>query len=208
MTVLNTVQSVSIIFASLVASAAVIYGVKTWRREYIGKRRIELAEEVLVLFYEARDVISDIRNPFSYPGEAETRNSPDNEPLRDKIINDRIYLFYKRYYQRRELFAKIESIKYRYMAQFGEDSAKPFQDLSAILGDMWGSALWLADYLKDASLSELQNPQEIQRRQDEISKHEAVLRRISPHNELITPRLEAVISEIEVQSARIIGKSK
>jgi hypothetical protein len=42
-------QSTSVILASLFA----IYGIDAWRREYVGKRRIELAEEVLALFYQA-----------------------------------------------------------------------------------------------------------------------------------------------------------
>jgi len=35
-----------------------IYGIDSWRREHKGKRQLELAEETLALFYEARDVIA------------------------------------------------------------------------------------------------------------------------------------------------------
>ncbi len=54
-------QSVSIILACL----TIILGVDAWRREFIGKRKIELAEDVLTRFYEARDAIARIRSPFS-----------------------------------------------------------------------------------------------------------------------------------------------
>lgn len=30
-----------------------IYGINAWRREYVGKRQLELAEDSLALFYEA-----------------------------------------------------------------------------------------------------------------------------------------------------------
>ena len=39
-------QSISITLAGLFA----IYGFDAWRREFVGKRRMELAEEVLALF--------------------------------------------------------------------------------------------------------------------------------------------------------------
>jgi hypothetical protein len=50
----NIIQAVSVFFASL----AIIVGVDAWRREFIGKREIELAEDVLHAFYEARDAIA------------------------------------------------------------------------------------------------------------------------------------------------------
>ena len=44
---------------------AIISGVGAWKREFIGKRKIELAEQVLAQFFEVRDAIACIRNPFS-----------------------------------------------------------------------------------------------------------------------------------------------
>ena len=46
----------------LLAAWSVIYGIGAWRREFIGKRKIQLAEDVLALFYEAKDVIFWIRS--------------------------------------------------------------------------------------------------------------------------------------------------
>ncbi len=58
----EVVQAVAVIVASVVA----IFGINAWKREYVGKRRMELAEEVLAMFYEVRDVMHDIRAPFSF----------------------------------------------------------------------------------------------------------------------------------------------
>ena len=46
--------------AVLIAALTFIAGVSAWRREFVGKRRIELAESVLAMFYEAEDVIKQI----------------------------------------------------------------------------------------------------------------------------------------------------
>jgi hypothetical protein len=41
----------------IIGALALISGIRAWKREYIGKRKIELAEDTLMLFYQARDAI-------------------------------------------------------------------------------------------------------------------------------------------------------
>jgi hypothetical protein len=52
---IDLIQGVSVIIASGMA----FVGIKAWREEFVGKRRIELAEEVLALFYQAKDIIAE-----------------------------------------------------------------------------------------------------------------------------------------------------
>ena len=148
MDVVGILESISVIFASLIVSFTVIFGVNAWRREYIGKRKLELAEEVLALFYEARDAIRYIRNPSGYVGEGSTRNAAPNESPEEKQISDNAYVVFERYNKRQDLFNKLYSMRYRYMAQFGKDSAKPFDDLNKIVNDIFISARMLSHYWK------------------------------------------------------------
>jgi hypothetical protein len=83
--VLQVIQAVSLIVAALTA----IYGINAWRSEFVGKKRIDLAEEVLVRFYEARDAIGAIRNPFGYVGEGSTRQAGEHESAEEKQIFDK-----------------------------------------------------------------------------------------------------------------------
>ncbi len=53
MNIADVITAVSVAIAAL----AFVVGVNAWRREFVGKRRIELAENVLALFYEAQDAI-------------------------------------------------------------------------------------------------------------------------------------------------------
>jgi hypothetical protein len=76
----------------IVASCTAIYGIGSWRREYVGKKRAELAEEALCHFYEARDAIQHIRNPFSRGGEGSTRKADENETPEQKEAFDRAYV--------------------------------------------------------------------------------------------------------------------
>ena len=68
-------QAVAIISACW----AIISGVGAWKREFIGKRKIELAEETLEAFFEIKDAISFIRNPWSSANEGKSRQRGPHE---------------------------------------------------------------------------------------------------------------------------------
>jgi hypothetical protein len=201
MDVTNIIESVSVILAAL----AVIIGVDAWRREYLGKRRLELAEEVLALFYEARDVINYIRNPFGFGGEGSTRNAAPNESPEEKQINDQAYVVFERYNKRQDLFNKLYSMRYRYMAQFGKDSAKPFDELNKIVNDIFISARILSYYWKDQSHRQWKSDTEFQHHLNEMQKHEAIFW-YKGEDDSIIPRVDAVIINIEEQCLKIISK--
>ena len=59
---LGVISAVIYALATGFAAGVAIYGIRSWRREFRGKRQIELAEDVLALFYEARDAITAIRS--------------------------------------------------------------------------------------------------------------------------------------------------
>lgn len=83
-------QTVSIVSACW----AIISGVGAWKREFIGKRKIEIAEQVYSEFLEAKDAIAYIRNPFSSSSEGKTRIRKEDEDPKDSIILDRAYIFF------------------------------------------------------------------------------------------------------------------
>src|SRR5215208_1238747 len=113
------IQYLSVIAASIVA----ILGVRSWYSEFIGKRRVELAEEVLALFYQARDIVAEMRAPFSSGGEGQTRKPGPNESSRDKEALDSAFVLIERYVRHSEQFSRIQALRYRFMATFGKEKA-------------------------------------------------------------------------------------
>src|SRR5271169_357821 len=109
MEIVQILQSVSVIFACL----SIILGVDAWRREYIGKRKIELAEDVLTLFYQARDAIRRIRNPFGHQGEGQSRKPGEYETPEQKEFRDNAHAAFERYEKERDVFNKLDVIRYR-----------------------------------------------------------------------------------------------
>ncbi len=195
----NILGSVSLIIAVWTA----IISMNTWRREYIGKRDFEFTEEVLSLFYEARDAIRDIRSPVRYVGEGSSRKEAPNESQKEKEINDRAYVVVERYNKHQELFNKLYSMRYRYMARFGNNAAKPFDDLKTIEIDIFSSAEMLTYYWSDRGCQQLRDETESQHYPDRRQDYEAVIWRRLSGKDQITLKVDAIISEIEAKSAKI-----
>ena len=116
MKIAQILESVSVIFACI----SIILGVDAWRREYVGKRKIEVAEDVLTLFYQARDTISRIRTPWHQKEEGKTRKPGEYETPEQKEQLDRAYVVFERYEKEQEIFNKLVVIRYRFMARFGK----------------------------------------------------------------------------------------
>jgi len=176
-----------------IASCVVIYGINAWRREFRGKRQIELAENVLALFYEARDVIRAIRSPLGFGGEGSTRKPRGNETPEVKKARDDAYVMFERYQKRQELFSKIYSMRYRFMVQIGCEAAKPFEDLRGIVNELFGAARRLAR-LWTTDISSLKSEEQHFEKQQ---KYELIFWESDDEHDPINPRLDKVVSDME-----------
>jgi len=188
---IKILSDISIILASFVA----IYGITAWKREFVGKRRIELAEDTLVLFYEAQDVIRVVRSPLGFGGEGTTRKPQEDETPTQKSARDSAYVVFERFEPHQELFSKLHAMRYRFMAQIGREAANPFDDLRKIRLEIFSAArrlsrLWAEDV---SSLLDEQQSQHFEKRE----KYEAIFWDTFDENDPINPRLDKVISDIE-----------
>lgn len=190
-------------------AGAAIYGVylaklglDKWRRETIGKRKVELAEEVLASFYEARDIITWARFPGSVGSEGSTRPREPGESEDDARRKDSYYVTPERLNKKAEFFAQLQARKYRFAVMFGKDKAKPFDDVHEIKSKVIVSAHMLirthrqgGDPVETAQLSK-------NRRDWEdtvgwgVSEEDAIAR-----------RLDGVIENVEKSCRPIIDES-
>ncbi len=136
----ETVQTIGVLVASLTA----IYGINAWQRELSGKRRYELAEEVLALFYEAKDIIISMRCPMGSGGEGISRKPSQNEDPDEKKARDRAYVPFERYEAGSHVFARLRALRYRFMAVFGQDKSRPFEDIRHVTNEIFTAAHMLS----------------------------------------------------------------
>lgn len=180
----------------IIASGTAIYGISTWKREFRGKRQIELAEEALALFYEAREVITSARSCLGFGYEGRTRESEAEETPAQKKARDAAYVIFERFQPHEQLFSKLYAMRYRFMAQFDLGSAKPFDELKKIRNEIFSAARRLARlWAEDVSHFD-EKRQEAH--YEKVQKYESIF--WDTYDEVadpINPRLDKVVSEIE-----------
>jgi hypothetical protein len=128
----------------LVASCAAVWGMTGWRREFRGKREIELAEDVLCLVYRAEWAIEAVRFPAWDQREGQAREIPADETPEEKEARDRANVVFKRIRDNSDTFAELHTLRFRFMASFDRDKAKPFDELRGIVNEIWVAAEELA----------------------------------------------------------------
>jgi len=198
MELILTIKDISLLIGIWVA----IYSIDSWRREHTGKRQIELAEETLGLFYQARDAIAYIRFPANFDGETSNIEPEEKETENEFKARINANVVFTRYNEHRELFNKIHSMRYRFMAQIGKGDAKQFEELRSILNEIFLSAqilakLWPRDHFKtDAQWRSYHS---------HVRKHEAIFWDCMNVDDEINNKLDQVIREMEYICKNIIS---
>lgn len=126
------------------AAAAAWQGVKSlqaWRKETVGKRRIELAEDSLSDFYEFEQIILAVRSPIATTDEFEGREGRDSEDEGERRQKDAYYPVLNRLIERSEFFSRMFSRQYRVRAVFGTEAYELYQEALGIHKDLYFATL-------------------------------------------------------------------
>ncbi len=200
--IFNIIQSICIMIASITA----IYGITSWRREAKWKRKYELAEEVLSLFYECKEKISIIRSTIGYVGEGRTRKRFENEKPEETEIMDSAYVFIERYEREKEPFLKLQTLKFRFIAVFGKRANEPFDEIRKIINEIMSAANRLGSrYWKDQSRRNFTD-QQFDRHLAEMKKYENIVWASFEEDDDIEKKVNACIKKIETYCLDIMKK--
>lgn len=195
---IEALKQISVLIAAWVA----LYGIDSWRREHSGKRRLELAEDSLALFYEAADAIKHIRAPFSFFSETDTIERGERESEEQFQARKNASVVFVRYNGYQELFSKLHASRYRFMAQIGKDEAKPFDDLRSVVNEITGAArilarLWVRDQFR--------TDEQWQQHRKQVERYEAIFWEGLEEDDPINPRVAAIVQEMEATCKSVIA---
>lgn len=129
-TVPDWVSALSNVGVAVAAICAAVQGVRSltaWRTETQGRRRMELAEDVLADVYEARAVFQWVRSPASFGYESEARPGREADPEAIRRHRDTFFVPLKRLNDNAEFFSKARARRYRVVAAFGPGADKPYE---------------------------------------------------------------------------------
>ncbi|MBI4828101.1 MAG: hypothetical protein HY804_04720 [Nitrospinae bacterium] len=139
--ILKALESVAII----VASCTAVLGINAWRREHIGRKKLDLAEETLLLFYQARDVIRYMRNPIGRVEEGETRKKDSKESEKQTKARNEAHVPFERFDSSKETFNRLQALRYRFIIYFNEEHGKNFDEIRKIVHEIFYAARRLAE---------------------------------------------------------------
>jgi hypothetical protein len=126
--------------SAIIALWVAIYGIDSWRREHIGKKRADTAEEALALIYEAFDAIEQIRHPFSIRDEHNDIKRGERESIEKWQARKDANVVFVRYNKHQEIFNKLHAMRYRFMAQFGAEKAEPLLEVRKVIIEVLSAA--------------------------------------------------------------------
>jgi hypothetical protein len=119
------IQAVSVAITAYFA----VKGLNAWRRQLLGKRRIEIAEEALVAAYKVKNAMSYIRSPGSFGGEGGTRPRVEGENEDLARVKDSYFVPLERMQKTSPDFAEFEKMRLLCQVHFGVDATKPFDEI-------------------------------------------------------------------------------
>lgn len=174
---------------------------ESWRREHQGKRQAELAEETLALFYEVADIIRAVRSPMSWSNETDEIKKSEHETNAQYEARKSAYVVFKRLDDHRAQLSKLYAMRYRFMAVFGTEATKPFSDVNDVLHQIKVAGRMLANLWA-------QRPYRTEAQAEEnekmVKKYENIFWEMLPEDDKITPKVAAIIVDIEKTCRGII----
>ncbi|GIU29988.1 hypothetical protein [Shewanella sp. MBTL60-007] len=194
------VESITLIgqaVAIIAACWAIISGVGAWKREFIGKRRVELAEATLASFFEVKDAISMIRSPVSSSTEGSTRVKGDNESPEETELLNRGHIVFERYESNKDAFLKFDTLQYKFMAAYGQDSEDIFKETRKIIHSIFFSARQLATYYWKRQGRIKMSDKEFKKHLKEMQAHEGVFWDTWSDDDVIRVKLSTVQKKLD-----------
>jgi len=126
--------------AACVGAYVAIRGLRKWQEETVGKRRAEIAEEVLSSFLHVRKIFNAVRARTLRVGEGSSRSPEPHETHDLKKQRDRYYVVIERLATAEDQFTNLDKLRYVFEAYFGKDAAKPFEIIDEVYTTIGASA--------------------------------------------------------------------
>lgn len=153
--------------AIIVTAGFAIAGLHSWRRQTLGKRKVEVSEETLVLAHKIRNAIAYVRLPVHRPEEGQSRPKRNDDATFQKLRNS-YFVPVERLRGYDDEFAKLERQRLLCETYFGADAGRPLIALADVRRQIIAASRGLLSLPIDRPLE----PNEI----EQVRQSEAVIR--------------------------------
>ena len=127
--ILDNLSSFIALAATVIASITAVWGINAWKREHLGKSKIDLAERVLELAYQIQELIEDIQSPLGFGNEGMSRKSSSEETAIESAVLNASFVTVERFEKCRPIFSEFYSLRFRCRIRLGEECFKLIEEL-------------------------------------------------------------------------------
>jgi hypothetical protein len=125
------------------------------------KRRMEIAEQALTDFYEAREIITEARSPGGFVGEGRSRQPERWESEGDSRLLDSYFRAAERFNAKAEFFSQFYARRYRFLALFGRDWLSAYDEIFKIRWEIIVAVRMLIDTYQNRDAGSLPKDREL-----------------------------------------------
>lgn len=200
MQVMNFIETTTPLFnlaATMIVAFTAWRGITLWRQETLGKKKIELAEELLLTFKKVEKAIGVVRFPASYISLDDLE-----KPYAQNVINH----YKKNFEENGELFAKVEALRYR-ATLYWPDTEEAFKKIDKVFWNINHSLRQLINiyWVKNGSYSESNMDEETRTKHEgKRQEHEHVIWSQDNENDKIAALMSEAVKNVEVVCMPII----
>ena len=159
-------------FAVVAAAWVGILGLNTWRMQLVGGKRIELAEESLILIQQSIRAIRSVRSPFARAGEGSTRQKSDNETIKETSTKNANFVPIERLSTHTQTFEQMQKLKVKCYVHFGPETEIHF---NTILDAASRIAITAHHMIRTYGRPEPQSQQEAEKRWAQEEKRDHII---------------------------------
>jgi hypothetical protein len=181
--------------AAAVAAGYGIYSLNAWRREAVGRRRVEVAESTLASFYHVRELIYDARSSLVFAGEMQAEEGEDEE-----VAKLSEYAIWRRLRRGWTDITDWRAKKHVFTAFFGPVDPDPYREIERAIDSISAAVDALIDIRRHGGSGD--------DREFTSEMRRTVYRLGKPEDDKISAQVEKAIEQIEKACLPVIRMKK
>jgi hypothetical protein len=136
---LDVIKNVVQIAFYAISAVAVIYGLRTWKRELKGKTRYESAKSIITGAYGVREAIQLCRSAAMHPSEYANRQALEGESAKQKELQNSYYAYMHRFNRVIDSLKSWQPTITEAEALFGKEARDQARKLECLTGRLRGA---------------------------------------------------------------------
>lgn len=138
--IVSALSSAVVAIAAVLAAIFAARGLSAWRSELVGRRKYELAEQVLLVLSEFTEIMSYIRHPASSGSEHAQIEQQEGESAEDFQIRRTYSIAVLRYHKHGDYFANLRALKFKARVILGKEFERPLERALGLVSEVLSAA--------------------------------------------------------------------